>query len=1059
MKKQILSICLALALCLSLLPGMTLTAVAADGGTYLALGDSITTGYAPDGKVDRPFADQVAAAQGYTLVNLAADGEISASLLTKLTAPGSEELTAATGADLITITIGGNDLMGALYEYLAEEYVKDNPDESDFDTDDAKALLMSGDSEFLTFAVNKISDPGFTIQILPTLNTFTSNLTNIIGAIKQVNPNATILVATQYNPYYYLAKSMEGTPFADTASKISTAFEAGLTFLNGAISTGTSAGYQVIDVHQTFKDAVDGTPPVNPCNPSMFTLDFHPNQTGHDLIAEAINGQLPKQNYSLSVGGTTVTSQNANDVLDDGGTVRYDAATNTLKLNNANIDCANNSAISYNSSSDFTIEIIGENHVSSSVEDYTIYSSDDLVLRGSGSLEISSEKFICIYANSISITSGTYTFDPASGQWDVYAADTIEIAGSDTVITTGTNSVFGGNGDIILNGAKFNRLNRLYSATGDISIAGCEIEYTQAIQTMGTDGKVNITNSTISIPDSTFQIPIYGQKGITISGGKLTVHTVYGNSAIPIYSESGDITIKDGAKLTVIGDCSAGIFAGGEITIDGAGGTVVDVNATGYGQSGTGSTGIHSVAQMFIQNGAVVRVFGTRLGMGNNYAGDLPITIIGSWVETTASNTKKGVGNSVLFHNGVGSVYGTAFAPGDVEIGEDMTLTVPENTTLTVPDGAVLANNGTLTVEGIMEVRSTAKFTGPANVSGKVYVLEADGGVNPVEGAAFTLGESGEVYAQRTALSGTTIQHASRMSGNYSYTPVNGSAETFTNQWSYYISSDTDVPNYSITAEEPDNGSITLSHRTPEAGTTVTLTATADAGYVLDTLTVTGKSGTELTLTPLGDGKYSFKMPAEPVAVKAAFVPVDALPFTDVDKNAWYADAVDFVYQHELMNGTSGTTFSPHGTMTRAMLVTILWRQAGEPVVNYLLPFTDVTQGTWYNEAVRWAASEGIVTGISATSFAPDDPITREQFAAMLYRYARHSGTDVSVGEDTNILSYADALDVSEYAIPAMQWTCGAGVIQGSGANLNPKAGATRAEAAAMFMRFAELDK
>lgn len=112
--------------------------------------------------------------------------------------------------------------------------------------------------------------------------------------------------------------------------------------------------------------------------------------------------------------------------------------------------------------------------------------------------------------------------------------------------------------------------------------------------------------------------------------------------------------------------------------------------------------------------------------------------------------------------------------------------------------------------------------------------------------------------------------------------------------------------------------------------------------------------------------------------------------------------------------------------------------------------------GTWYTEAVRWAASEGVVTGTSATTFEPDAPVTREQFAAILYRYAQQSGVDVSVGENSNILSYADALDVSEYAVPAMQWACGDGVIEGDGANLNPQGQATRAEAATMLMRFCE---
>ena len=182
-----------------------------------------------------------------------------------------------------------------------------------------------------------------------------------------------------------------------------------------------------------------------------------------------------------------------------------------------------------------------------------------------------------------------------------------------------------------------------------------------------------------------------------------------------------------------------------------------------------------------------------------------------------------------------------------------------------------------------------------------------------------------------------------------------------------------------------------------------------------------------------------------------------AFPFADVAETDWYYDAVDYAYQNELMNGTSATTFAPNGTMTRAMLVTILHRQAGEPVVNYAMPFADVAAGDWYTEAVRWAAAEGIVTGTGGTTFEPDAPITREQFATILYRYAQQSGADVSVGEDTNILSYTDALEISEYAIPAMQWACGAGVVQGSGGSLNPQDSATRAEAATMLMRYLQL--
>ena len=182
-----------------------------------------------------------------------------------------------------------------------------------------------------------------------------------------------------------------------------------------------------------------------------------------------------------------------------------------------------------------------------------------------------------------------------------------------------------------------------------------------------------------------------------------------------------------------------------------------------------------------------------------------------------------------------------------------------------------------------------------------------------------------------------------------------------------------------------------------------------------------------------------------------------AVPFEDVRASDWFYDAVSYVYANDLMDGVGDGLFDPDGEVTRAQLVTILWRLDGEPVVNYLMPFDDVASGEWYTEAVRWAAGEGIVNGVSETEFAPNSAVTREQFAAILYRYAVYKGHDVSIGEDTNILSYADFAEISEYAISAMQWACGEGIITGvTASELAPQGTATRAQAAAMLMRFVE---
>ena len=303
--------------------------------------------------------------------------------------------------------------------------------------------------------------------------------------------------------------------------------------------------------------------------------------------------------------------------------------------------------------------------------------------------------------------------------------------------------------------------------------------------------------------------------------------------------------------------------------------------------------------------------------------------------------------------------------------------------------------------------------------------------------------------------SGTTV------STNTNYTFVANSDRSLTAQFDRISSGGGDSdPTYSITLpSRVTGGELKLSRRYAEKGETVTLTAIPDEGYELNTLTVTDSKGKEIDLTHKGGNEYTFKMPAGRVEIEVSFREIEVeLPFTDVPEGAWYEDAAAYVYKHGLMAGTSATTFAPDVTTSRAMIATILWRMAGSPVVNYAMNYTDVAQGQWCSEAIRWATSEGVVTGYGNGLFGTNDPITREQLATMLWRYAQTKGYDVSIGENTNILSYTDVADLSEYAIPAMQWAVGAGIINGTGdgSTLTPQGQATRAQAAVMLQRFCE---
>lgn len=278
---------------------------------------------------------------------------------------------------------------------------------------------------------------------------------------------------------------------------------------------------------------------------------------------------------------------------------------------------------------------------------------------------------------------------------------------------------------------------------------------------------------------------------------------------------------------------------------------------------------------------------------------------------------------------------------------------------------------------------------------------------------------------------------------------------------------------YPVTVKSADHGTVTADKANAAKGAAVTLTVKPENGYALDKLTVTDGDGRSVAVTSKGEGKYSFVMPGSGVNVAASFAdaewnaayrecPKDATcpihPFTDAKTTDWYHDGMHFCLENGLIIGYGNNILSPDTNTSRAMVTAMLWRLSGSPVVNYAIKFSDVKGDAWYAEAVRWAASEGIVDGYDNGTFCPDDTITREQMAAVLWRYAKLKGYDVSVGEDTNILSYADVSSVAQYAIPAMQWACGSGMISGktagNGTILDPKGSTTRAQMSTMMMRF-----
>ena len=383
-------------------------------------------------------------------------------------------------------------------------------------------------------------------------------------------------------------------------------------------------------------------------------------------------------------------------------------------------------------------------------------------------------------------------------------------------------------------------------------------------------------------------------------------------------------------------------------------------------------------------------------------------------------------------------------------------------------DAAVTANNGVYTANftnphgfspftisktpQTVATIGTDKYTSFADAVSAVPAngtIEITGGTSPYTGTAnktFTVKNS---TSANITVNGQTIKPTE--SYTFKYTHSSGGSSG---------GSSSGKTTYKVTTSAVNNGGVNASPSSAEKGATITITLSPDKGYKLDKLTVTDGSGKTVSTVKKSDTVYTFTMPASAVKVGVSYVKATETPsktkFNDVSANDWFASAVDYVTGKGMMNGTADNTFSPKANTTRGMVVTVLYRLENQPSTS-AASFTDVASGAYYANAVAWANANGIVSGYGSGKFGPNDKVTREQLAAILYRYAQYKKYDVSVGEDTNILSYDDAQSISSYAIPAIQWACGAGVVTGkSGSKLDPKGNATRAEVAAMLMRFCE---
>ena len=337
-------------------------------------------------------------------------------------------------------------------------------------------------------------------------------------------------------------------------------------------------------------------------------------------------------------------------------------------------------------------------------------------------------------------------------------------------------------------------------------------------------------------------------------------------------------------------------------------------------------------------------------------------------------------------------------------------------------------------------------YTLPGNAPASTSVIFVSGDVVTVNGAE--QGNSGSVeVAIPTGTSTITVESGGK---TYSLT-LNRTDGTGGNPGDGGGS--VTRPTYPPNILETEHGTVTVSPARPHQGDRVTITTQPDEGYKLGEITVTRPNGQKVTLTPAGDGKYTFTQPGVKVTIDVTFVP-EEWPFVDVAEGDWFFQAVKYVFERGIMVGTSDTTFEPQSSVTRGQVVQMLYNLEGQPTVTGEDGFTDVQAKDWWYNAVVWASQNEVVSGYGDGTFQPKRNISRQEFAQMLFNYAKFKGYDLTATGD--LTKFPDGGDVAGWAETAMQWANGNELINGHAdtGKLDPLGTTVRAQAASILTKF-----
>ena len=659
------------------------------------------------------------------------------------------------------------------------------------------------------------------------------------------------------------------------------------------------------------------------------------------------------------------------------------------------------------------------------------------------------------------LTSGTtYTFYARySGDNNYNPAVSVTGTKTSTLSTTGPNVVNPGETVVTDDGTKVTNDGEKITITPDGGGTTTTITPDDGTTVNG-DGSVNVPGGStiqtgdgpaITIGEDTTGETVGTDGGITLpdggsatigSGDDITTITTPDSGTIkPNYD--GTVTVPDGSTVQTGDGPEMTLPDGGTIDPDtgavmpDAGGSVV----IGSGEDTTTITPPSGVPVIPNGDGTVTVPDGSTVQTGNGPEMTLPD---GGTVDPDTGAVTPDAGGSVVIGSGEDTITITPPSGAPITPNGDGSFTIPGGSTVAdkngdeytyPPEGGSLDQDGTV----VYTVTVTFDSQGGSEVASKDINVN-----NPVEEPANPTRSGYSFRGWYTAASGGE---------RWDFAKPVAADMTLYAQWSWI---NVGGPTYPPTMDEPENGTVTTSPSRPEEGDTVTITPKPDEGFEVDEILVKDEDGNPVEVTQNPDGTYTFTQPDGKVTVTVTFrcdggelCPGHHL--TDVSKDAWYHAAVDYAVEHGIMEGVSETEFSPNTEVTRAQAVQILYNLEGQPTVDGDNEFTDVFG--WYEAAVTWAAQTGVATGYGDGTFQPGDNITRQEFAQMLYNYAKYKGYDLSAEGDLS--QFPDSGSVANWAETAMSWANGNGLINGhDNGTIDAGGTAIRAQAASILMKF-----